>query len=346
MLLWRFLALTHNRSADPTTEQVKSEWVSGGCGALAVALQERFPNLHIAAEMYMDHGTMSVVHAWAYDGTHRFDAYGANKWEPTESPDYAYESTHVELDVTPEQLDRLFSGGYSKDGYPDADYVVEEMFGGQEPLQRETPGTAEDQSLLVAQYKMAADPDPMVRKRLALNPDTSAEVLLVLAGDQIPGVRRAARRTTAPAPAPLQSRAADPAQESYRISHQPTGGSQLHNLADGATFPSDVYDNLRSYASLDGADDTAAHLAESLAAIRAVRAKPDAPVTIYRAVPPGVESIERGNWVTLSRSYAQTHARGTDLIIIESTVPASTIEAGGNDVIEWGYFPSGSGWDD
>jgi len=72
------------------------------------------------------------------------------------------------------------------------------------------------------------------------------------------------------------------------------------------------------------------------------KGKPDADVTIYRAVPRGVKKIKAGDWVTINRNYAKMHGEaylrdGFD--IIEKTVKAKDIATDANSIHEWGYSP-------
>ena len=131
-----------------------------------------------------------------------------------------------------------------------------------------------------------------------------------------------------------------PQQFNYRGNHQPgEGGSPLHAL-DG-TFH-DVYTSPEYYTHESGesrADQ------EAVGAMRAARGKPNLPVTIYRAAPHGVTQINPGDWVTTSRSYAQSHARhatdpAQDMPVYSARVPASHIRDGGNDILEFGYHGS------
>ena len=57
--------------------------------------------------------------------------------------------------------------------------------------------------------------------------------------------------------------------------------------------------------------------------------------------PQPVKSINHGDWVTLDRNYAKTHAEGREgYHILSATVPASHVRNDGNDLNEWGYFPT------
>jgi len=100
-------------------------------------------------------------------------------------------------------------------------------------------------------------------------------------------------------------------------------------------YPKDVYDRPGLYP--DGNDR------ELQATLRAVRGKPDATLMIYRAVPMSATVIEHGNWVTISRAYAQRHGEagnaGPSWHIIETRVKASDVYVGdGNSLAEWGYW--------
>lgn len=84
--------------------------------------------------------------------------------------------------------------------------------------------------------------------------------------------------------------------------------------------------------------------AESTRALRAIRANPDGAVTVYRGVPPGVETINPGDWVSLSPSYARQHGLdaddpGKDWPVISMEVPARSLYTDGNSINELGYDP-------
>jgi hypothetical protein len=66
---------------------------------------------------------------------------------------------------------------------------------------------------------------------------------------------------------------------------------------------------------------------------------PNAKLTIYRALPGEYDTFNNGDWVTLSRKYAEQHAWGEDgWHIIEATVPAKNVWFAGDDLVEWGYW--------
>lgn len=62
-------------------------------------------------------------------------------------------------------------------------------------------------------------------------------------------------------------------------------------------------------------------------------------VTIYRAVPKGVTVIRPGDWVALSKSYAENHRRGEDGAVLSMRVPVEDVAWAGTDKNEYYYAP-------
>ena len=134
---------------------------------------------------------------------------------------------------------------------------------------------------------------------------------------------------------------------SYRMAHQPTtpqdGAARLDDMTGGGTvFPDDVYssDAVRLYGGNNPADQESANV------IQSVRGNPEAEVTIYRAVPKDVDAINPGDWVTLSKRYADDHAEsgygqmGDEAgKVISQKVKVKDVYSDGNDLNEFGYFP-------
>ena len=139
--------------------------------------------------------------------------------------------------------------------------------------------------------------------------------------------------------------AQEPPQTSdYRGSHRPSGadsGAPLHDLTgDGRIYPSDVYgaDGERIYAA-----GTPQQNREAFAIARRLKGKPDAEVTVYRAVPKGVAqtALRPGDWVAITRGYAEDHGARWDegATIIAQKVRAREIFTSGDSIQEWGYWP-------
>ena len=134
---------------------------------------------------------------------------------------------------------------------------------------------------------------------------------------------------------------------SYRMQHTPNPeGARLDDMTGGGeVFPDDIYSSqgLRYYGNPNNKFDR-----ESFEIIQEVRGNPDAEVTIYRAVPDKAEIdlINSGDFVTLSRDYAEMHGAGGYGVdgqqagkILSKKVKVKDLFSEGNDLNEFGYFP-------
>lgn len=128
--------------------------------------------------------------------------------------------------------------------------------------------------------------------------------------------------------------------DDYRgFHHAPTGEYGEGSLdAMDRTYPEDLYspNGARFYG------DASPNDREMHRIIVAMRGKPDAEVTVYRAVPKGSgTAINKGDWVTPLRAYAEGHgerfAEGMD--ILERKVKASELFTEGNSMYEFGWSP-------
>jgi hypothetical protein len=84
---------------------------------------------------------------------------------------------------------------------------------------------------------------------------------------------------------------------------------------------------------------------ESVSVLMRIKGKPDAPVTIYRAVPEGASEINPGDWVTLSPSYAESHLLSNLEAghVISMKIPARDLWFDGDSINEFGYDPVSTG---
>ena len=128
--------------------------------------------------------------------------------------------------------------------------------------------------------------------------------------------------------------------QGYQGSHTPPApsyGAPMHDL--GRLLPDDVYDR-RVQRQYFGTGDERSD-AQSFAAINRARGNPEVEVTVHRAVPAGVTSINPGDWVTPSAHYAHSHARSqfADGKVLSRTVPARELWTSGDSINEFGWHP-------
>lgn len=101
----------------------------------------------------------------------------------------------------------------------------------------------------------------------------------------------------------------------------------------------DIHEHPEYYLSSHEREDRAVR-SETMGALRSTRDRPDADVTIHRAVPRHVIDIHPGDWVTPSKTYAHQHAAGEgDFHVISKTVKAKHLLPSGDHPPEFGYQP-------
>jgi hypothetical protein len=131
---------------------------------------------------------------------------------------------------------------------------------------------------------------------------------------------------------------------SYRGSHSAPKrdfGAQLHQLDE--IYPDDIYSPKAAtfyghFGQNDPMDRQTIKLAQSL------KGKPDADVTIYRAVPKdeSIKGINKGDWVTINKNYAKEHGDSAllgEYKILEKKVKAKDIWTNADSIHEYGYDP-------
>lgn len=130
----------------------------------------------------------------------------------------------------------------------------------------------------------------------------------------------------------------------YRIDHTAPvreGANSIDDMSD--IYPDDVYDPRQSAQYYGHGGDSKQMDAETAMIIAGLRDKPNATVTIYRAVPKGVKDINVGDWVTVNKNYAKSHGDswvdGGEYDIISKKVKAKDIVTDGNSIHEFGYDP-------
>ena len=129
----------------------------------------------------------------------------------------------------------------------------------------------------------------------------------------------------------------------YKGSHKAPNkfrGAPLHDLTQ--IYPDDIYSNKAVAYYGDKATDYSDRL--SISIMQSAKAKPDAKIKIYRAVPSTIQvDINAGDWVTINKQYAAIHGErtlGGDYKIIAKVVPAKHLYTDGNSIHEFGYDPS------
>lgn len=162
----------------------------------------------------------------------------------------------------------------------------------------------------------------------AVNPATATKAALAKSGLLVAPMLSVGKKATSKIPVV----------EDYRGSHLAPNaaryGATLDNL--GGIMPENVYSSkgIGLYGLGDRQIDS-----QWFAAAYKAKGKPDAEVTVYRAVPKGVKDINNGDWVTTSKNYAQNHgesALGGDYEIISKKVKAKTLSSEGYPY-EFGY---------
>lgn len=121
----------------------------------------------------------------------------------------------------------------------------------------------------------------------------------------------------------------------YRGTHRPPSeGPGLHEAEQ-------MYPDVHEHPEYYGGFGQPRAEAQSFAAIRGARGKPDKPVTMYRAAPVHADTFNTGDWVTPSRLYAQEHAaaqsRGEKWAVHAAVVPAKHLLPSGDSIHEYGY---------
>lgn len=121
--------------------------------------------------------------------------------------------------------------------------------------------------------------------------------------------------------------------------HKDETSSPLYDLLQSGTSPNDIYTGMKYYGDMKEKS-----YQESAAVIKKVKGNPDAEVTIYRSVPKGINEINEGDWISLSKTYAKEHGMHhedskLDMPVISMKVKAKDIFWDSNDLNEFAYFP-------
>jgi hypothetical protein len=120
----------------------------------------------------------------------------------------------------------------------------------------------------------------------------------------------------------------------YGMTHRPNDdGPRAHDMTETDMLPKDYYDHPEWY----GANLRDSWDQESLAAVKSIRNKPEAEVTVYRAGPS--DELNTGDWISFSKDYAGQHARETGDKVHAFKVKANELKFAGDSINEFGFYP-------
>lgn len=139
----------------------------------------------------------------------------------------------------------------------------------------------------------------------------------------------------------------------YKMQHQaPIRGDGYnapgYDVSGGeGIYPKDIYTDPRAYNYYGHGSDVAMDK-QTIELIRKMQGKPDAEITIYRAVPKdeSITKINPSDWVTINKNYAKEHGESQldgNYKILEKKVRADEIFTDGNSIHEFGYDPREGG---
>lgn len=135
----------------------------------------------------------------------------------------------------------------------------------------------------------------------------------------------------------------EPSVSEYGMAHRPmtveSGAARLHDLTKA--FDDTIYSKeaIQNYGTGVPALDR-----EAIRIFQQVRNKPDAMVTVYRAVPKDAKQtgINPGDWISVSKQYAMEHGEGSlggNYKIVSQKIPAAHITTNADSILEQGYYP-------
>ncbi len=157
------------------------------------------------------------------------------------------------------------------------------------------------------------------------------------------------KKASTPAPKAVRAQTVDEVDTiagdtDYRIDHTaPTrdGMNTLDDMADA--YPDDIYNSSVAGRYYGHGGESKSMDAETARIISGFKGKPNKDVTIYRAVPKGVTDINKGDWITINKNYANSHGDSWvddgNYDVISKKVKAKDIATDGNSIHEFGYDP-------
>lgn len=133
--------------------------------------------------------------------------------------------------------------------------------------------------------------------------------------------------------------------DGFRMSHRAPSFDEEgvdKNMVEIAQNKDDVMLSMEEQFKMNRTKEREESISSIKEALSAIKRGEKPTVTIYRAVPKKIKegNVRNGDWITLSRSYAEMHGKGNidgDYKIMEDKVPAENLYWDGNDINEWGY---------
>ena len=126
--------------------------------------------------------------------------------------------------------------------------------------------------------------------------------------------------------------------DDYKIQHKaPTKnyGARMDNLEK-------MFDGIYTNKALQEYGQNYPFDREAIKIMQGARGQENKLIEIYRAVPKQVNTINSGDWVTITKEYANEHGEAVldnDFKVISKVVPAYTLYTDGNSIHEFGYNP-------
>lgn len=123
---------------------------------------------------------------------------------------------------------------------------------------------------------------------------------------------------------------------SYGMSHRPTAtGATADNITQEVSdmgFPKDFYQHPEYYENMKDPQ-----VIQSWNVLKKIKGNPDAEITIYRSSPKN--ELNTGDWVTLSKDYADMEGTVEGVKTYSYKVKAKDIQFAGDSINEFGYYP-------
>jgi len=184
----------------------------------------------------------------------------------------------------------------------------------------------------------------LTRPATQLTNEATDALVRMITGNPQATAQRVIQETSMPFIQAAAPRAPGLLDTSYRGMHSAPSrefGAPLFEL--NKIYPDDIYSLNAARLYGHGGDDVAMDK-RTAQIVRSFRGKPDAEITIYRAVPKDetIKDINAGDWVTINKDYAKQH--GESILqgkykILERKVKVKDVWTNADSIHEYGYDP-------